>query len=182
MREWQYFLAITVAIGAGFGIGYAAGMSQPMTNDIEWETLLAGATAIVGGGLAYAGAIQPFRQERKRKADNHIHDFKARCDGFLMFTEPGSELFEIYSKAFDPRGCKGDEDLISKLARSAFETLPSIPEDIVTPELRQQRLLVHRHLGRFDKNDGQGLLKVLPDIQETRQAIFDYCAIASDSF
>lgn len=179
MRELQYFIAITVAIGAGFGIGFAAGISEPFRNDLEWETLLAGATAIVGGGMAYAGATQPFRRELRRKLDNHIHEFRSRCDGFLIFTEPGSDLLETFIKDFDPNGLGGDDDIISTLAHSAFEKLPSVPDDIVTPELLLKRGEVHRHLGRFGQQGGQPLLRLPPSIPATRKAIFDYCDLAS---
>ncbi|SOC28186.1 hypothetical protein [Thalassospira xiamenensis] len=124
------------ALAIGLFIGFAAGLDNPPAQDeVQWETLLAGAAAIIGGWLAYNGAIHPFVIARKQSIDLHLHEFEKVCAAFLYVTDANDANGRQFLEDFRSGKLDVENDVIVVISSSTVQDIPEIPKEIKTPKL-----------------------------------------------
>ncbi|PKR55497.1 hypothetical protein [Thalassospira marina] len=142
MRTDKMFILVGCVLFAGFWIGFAAGLDNPPAqNDIQWETLLAGAAALIGGWMAYQGALIPFKEHRKAVMIQFQYDVK----------EAGKDLWGVMGMAnhsidggqgiFTSTDTDGSTivpseiEQLRKMVNEHLSNLPPIPREIINPVL-----------------------------------------------
>lgn len=165
MRTDKLFVSVGVTLFVGFWIGFAAGLDNPPAqNDIQWETLLAGAVAIVGGWMAYRGATAPFREEQKTKNLKFFMNMRKRSEDLRCYFVWGKDGYTVRDPLFRTMDGKGNLDEtkndLKKLSRleiatirytiyHLYMTLPDIPADILTRDLYKIRSDFRNELQTF---------------------------------
>jgi hypothetical protein len=170
MRQDKQFLVVGGALFIGFWIGFAAGLDNPTRENIEWETLAAGAAAIFGGWLAYVGARGPFDEKRSRIAERHAFLISSHCSGFLFFTDPDTLIGQGFFPAHLRNGRDG-LDVLWNLIRRTAEAFPELPPEIADKNLMAKHHKVVTFLRLWKPHDR---LNAHPSVVETRGAILDY--------
>jgi hypothetical protein len=178
MREGKYFAVVLCTLVTGFGIGFAAGLSEPIKHEIQWETLLAGAAAIIGGWMAYRGAMAPFLDEKQRITELYLHTFREEINQFLRSTDEKSKSGKLCLDMFRANKTHRRDDMITAMAMEILTCMPEIPEKINTAPLRQKLVNIRYLLARFNPEDRKFLGDFLPpDPIETRNAILEYAVM-----
>ncbi len=151
MRADKPFVLAVSALFVGFVIGFAAGLDNPPAqNDLQWETLLAGAVAIVGGWMAYLGATAPFREKQKTKNLKFFMNMRNGAEGFWVYfvwEKDGYRLRNPLFRTIDYEGhideTKNESKKPSRLNIATvrysvyhmYLSLPEVPSDILTRDL-----------------------------------------------
>lgn len=138
-------LGLVVLFFTGSIAGYSTGHSEfwNVTGEsawrLQWEVLLTGLAAIVGGSLAYYGAVKPHADRRQSDAIAFKHRTEEAMGHFKFWTID-RKLWSVICAQGDGHDDTGKfEDMIIQMANTTIEELPDIPNSLTTHELLVKR-------------------------------------------
>ncbi|AJD51778.1 hypothetical protein SAMN02744133_104183 [Thalassospira xiamenensis M-5 = DSM 17429] len=149
MRDNFLPLAIALGVLGIFSVGWAAGYVASEHNSwmlfsdhpfrLQWEVLLGGATALLGGYLAYRGAVEPSKRAQKRKLQIFQKKVRQSLEVFLILSDPEPSQTQRILQTLELKD--SDENMPSNLANKEAlkiaNNMPLLSDSIFTIELDQ---------------------------------------------
>ncbi len=188
MRADKFLGVVSSCLLVGCFIGYVAALDSPPPGEqrgTEWETLVAGAAAILGGWLAYQGALIPFKERRKalhiqfqydvKYAGQDVWGFLGRANHSL---DGGQGIFTFNRKdgsSFGPTKV----DQFREMALAHLNNMPPIPSEIISSELIRIYKDLEQALYIANLNPNWELDDVLNYVDEHMQRFENYIAMNS---
>ncbi|HBS22686.1 MAG TPA: hypothetical protein DD982_09200 [Thalassospira sp.] len=120
----------------GFFIGILAGNDIPsIRQKVDWETLLAGSTAIIGGWFAYRGAVTPFKEARKSELLQFQYNVKKAGAGVCSVLGCANLGLDSGLHGIFPDRKESEEEQFRAYAQEFMDNMPEIPPRIMNLEL-----------------------------------------------
>jgi hypothetical protein len=143
MNSTLQALLIVASALALFALGWLAGYYEALqghapqqhltTIRIQWEVLLTGLLAILGGVLAYRGATLPARESYARHLLVYNRELNHVLSSFKNLTSRNGPL--LYALSKDLYHADSYEEAITSSAKDAFAVFPQIPTEVMSPDL-----------------------------------------------
>lgn len=141
MRTDKFLGVVAGCLLIGGFVGYVAALDSPPPIEpqaTQWETLVAGVTAVFGGVLAYYGAITPHREKvRQSKRVFRLQVFQA-LNGFIDGCDPAGHLMSWATHHYGNDTDRLQTYMSSRLreeADKALKSFPPLPVDIASGAL-----------------------------------------------
>lgn len=174
MKYDKLFLIVGGALLLGFVVGFAAGLDNPPAAfAVQWETLLAGAAAILGGWLAYIGAKKPHEEAKSNAAVVHAHEVRACFLSFLLMSDPETKVGQHFREVMFKASKADREKFIWGIIEDGVKKFPKCPANIADFELMQMYIKIPGHLSWWEPDDTRQKPVAL-DVDETREIILEY--------
>tara|TARA_R110000803_G_scaffold54731_12_gene111507 strand:- start:1013 stop:1567 length:555 start_codon:yes stop_codon:yes gene_type:complete len=114
--------------------GFSLGTEDPYR--VQWEVLLTGVMALLGGLMAYRGATQPFRHSLEVEAAAYLSQ-QAHVEVFISMTDQNTEFGTKFLREYR-EGTIGPITDVAKLAAKGMGEFPPILATSVNVEIKRK--------------------------------------------